>query len=68
MNDTRIIMVDLRIPFFRLVFFFVKATLAAILATLILGMIVALLLVVGHTLSRLLGGGSFEALLRQLGM
>ena len=68
MNDTRIIVVDLRIPYFRLVFFFVKAALAAVLATLILSMIVALFLVVAHSLSRLLGGGSLEALLRQLGM
>ncbi len=42
--DQRIVLVDLRIPFFRLVFFFVKAARAAIPAAIILaviGMVVA---------------------------
>jgi hypothetical protein len=43
-HDNRITVVDLRIPFFRLVFFFVKAALAMIPATIIrvaIGMVVA---------------------------
>ncbi len=44
----RIVVVDLRIPFFRLVFFFVKATLAAIPAAIIVGaMIMAVAVVIG---------------------
>ena len=35
----RFVIVDLRIPFFRLVFFFVKAALAAIPAAIIVGII-----------------------------
>ena len=35
----RLVLVDLRIPFFRLVFFFVKVTLAAIPAAIILSII-----------------------------
>ena len=66
--DYRMTIVDLRIPFFRLVLFFVKAALAMIPAAIILSMILALLLVILHTLSRMLGGGSFEAILRQLAM
>lgn len=66
--DYRMTIVDLRIPFFRLVFFFVKATLAMIPAAIILSMIFALFLVILHTLWRMLGGGgSFESILRQLG-
>ena len=43
-----IVVVDLRIPFFRLVFFFVKATLAAIPAAIIVGaMIMAVAVVIG---------------------
>ena len=42
MNEQRNILVDLRIPFFRLVFFFIKATLAAISAGVILGVVFAL--------------------------
>jgi hypothetical protein len=37
--DQRIVVVDLRIPFFRLVFFFVKVALASIPAAIILGLI-----------------------------
>jgi hypothetical protein len=69
MNDTRIVVVDLRIPFFRLVFFFVKAVLATIPAALILSAIFALLLVILHSVSRMLGGsGTLESILRQLGL
>lgn len=67
--DYRTTIVDLRIPFFRLVSFIVKAVLAMILAALILSMIFALFAVILHTVWRMLGGGgSFEAILRQLGM
>ncbi|MEA2988451.1 MAG: hypothetical protein QOG83_1162, partial [Alphaproteobacteria bacterium] len=55
-SDTRIVIVDLRIPFFRLVFFIVKAALATTVAALILSMIVALFLVILHSVSRMLGG------------
>ena len=66
--DYRMSVVDLRIPFVRLVFFFVKAALAMIPAAIILSMVFALLLVALQTLWRTLGGGgSFEAILRQLG-
>ncbi len=44
----RILVVDLRVPFFRLVFFFVKATLAAIPAAIIIGAIaMAVAVVIG---------------------
>lgn len=67
--DKHITIVDLRIPFSRLVFFIVKAVLAMIPAALILSMIVALFLVILHTLWRMLGiGGNFEAILRQIPM
>ena len=44
MNDNaqRFVIVDLRIPFFRLVLFFVKAALAAIPAAIILGILLML--------------------------
>jgi hypothetical protein len=41
--DNRMTIVDLRIPFFRLVFFFVKSALAATLAAIILALIFSLL-------------------------
>jgi len=41
--DSRMTIVDLRIPFFRLVFFFVKAALALIPAAIILTLIFSLL-------------------------
>ena len=50
---TRIVVTDLRIPFFRLVFFFVKATLAAIPAAIILAVI---FMVVSAVVVALLGG------------
>jgi len=45
MNETsqRVVVTDLRIPFFRLVLFFVKATLAAIPATIFVGLLLMLL-------------------------
>jgi hypothetical protein len=50
---TRIAIVDLRIPFWRLVLFFVKAALAAIPATIIVG---AIFMVVTALIAALLGG------------
>jgi hypothetical protein len=41
-NAQRFVVVDLRIPFFRLVLFFVKAALAAIPAAIIVGMLLML--------------------------
>jgi hypothetical protein len=52
--DQRIIVVDLRIPFLRLVMFFIKAALAAIPAAIIVGFIIMLLTAL---LAALLGGG-----------
>jgi len=47
----RIVVVDFRIPFFRLVFFLVKATLAAIPAAIIVGaLIMAVAVVIGAAL------------------
>ncbi|MEA2989321.1 MAG: hypothetical protein QOG83_2032, partial [Alphaproteobacteria bacterium] len=52
-----------------LVFFIVKAALATTVAALILSMIVALFLVILHSVSRMLGGaGTFESIMRQLAM
>ena len=42
-NAQRIVIIDLRIPFFRLVMFFVKAALAAIPAAIIVGFLVMLM-------------------------
>ena len=53
MNETPVIITDLRIPFWRLVMFFVKATLAAIPAAIIVSFIVMLL---AAAVSALLGG------------
>ncbi len=49
----RVVVVDLRIPFFRLVLFFVKAALAAIPAAIILG---ALAMLVSAVIAAMLGG------------
>jgi hypothetical protein len=57
----RMVLVDLRIPFLRLVFFLVKLSLAAIPAAIILG---AIFLVVSAALAAFLGGGDFEFLRR----
>jgi len=58
MDETtqRIVLVDLRIPFFRLVMFFVKAALAAIPAAIIVGF---LLMLVTAFLAWLVGDGTF---------
>jgi hypothetical protein len=43
MNETPVVITDLRIPFFRLMLFFVKAGLAAIPAAIIVSIIVTIL-------------------------
>jgi hypothetical protein len=55
-NTQHFIIVDLRIPFVRLVLFFVKAALAAIPAAIILGFLFAL---VTALVAGLAGDGSF---------
>jgi VIT1/CCC1 family predicted Fe2+/Mn2+ transporter len=56
MNDgQRFVIVDLRIPFFRLVLFFIKAALAAIPAAIVVGF----LLMVVTALIAAIGDGSF---------
>ncbi len=64
MNDTdrRIVVVDLRIPFFRLVFFFVKAALAAIPAAIILSLIGTL----AAAITVALLGGHSDFMMRRL--
>ena len=57
----RVVLVDLRIPFFRLVFFLVKLSLAAIPAAIILG---AILMVVSAAIAAFLGGGDLDFLRR----
>jgi hypothetical protein len=57
----RVILVDLRVPFFRLVLFLVKLSLAAIPAAIILG---AIVMVVSAALAAFLGGGDLEFLRR----
>jgi hypothetical protein len=61
MNDStqRIVVVDLRIPFVRLVMFFIKATLAAIPAALVVGF---LLMLVTALIAALFGHGGFDVL------
>ena len=41
--EQRVVIIDLRIPFFRLVFFFVKAALAAVPAAIIVSIIIFVL-------------------------
>ncbi len=55
-NAQRLVIVDLRIPFVRLVLFFVKAALAAIPAAIILGF---LLMLVTAVIAALVGDGGF---------
>ena len=55
-NAQRFVIVDLRIPFVRLVLFFVKAALAAIPAAIILGF---LLMLVTALVAALVGDGGF---------
>lgn len=52
-SDERMVITDLRIPFIRLVLFFVKASLAAIPAAIIVGLIV---MVVAAVIVALFGG------------
>ena len=58
MNDSaqRIVVVDLRIPFVRLVLFFIKAALAAIPAAIVVGF---LLMLVTALIAALIGDGGF---------
>ncbi|HZS64659.1 MAG TPA: hypothetical protein VFA53_09210 [Xanthobacteraceae bacterium] len=56
----RFVLVDLRIPFFRLVMFFVKAALAAIPAAIILG---ALAMLVSAIVAAVFGGGNLNFLM-----
>ena len=58
----RVVLVDLRIPFFRLVFFFVKAALAAIPAAIILG---GIAMVVTAAIAAFLGGGDVDTFLHR---
>ena len=57
-NAQRFVLVDLRIPFIRLVLFFVKVALAAIPAAFIVGV---LIIVVTALIAALIGDGSFLA-------
>ena len=57
----RVVLVDLRVPFFRLVFFLVKLSLAAIPAAIILG---AIAMMVTAAIAAFLGGGDLEFLRR----
>ena len=59
---SRVVLVDLRVPFFRLVFFFVKVALAAIPAAIILA---AIIMVVSAALAAFLGGGDVDLFLRR---
>jgi hypothetical protein len=61
--DQRIVIVDLRIPFFRLMMFFIKASLAAIPAAIVVGIILALISAVVAALA----GGSLDLILRRFG-
>jgi hypothetical protein len=61
MNDgQRFVIVDLRIPFFRLVLFFIKAALAAIPAAIVVGFVLMLV----TALIAAVGDGSLVALHR----
>ena len=57
----RVVLVDLRVPFFRIVFFLVKLSLAAIPAAIILG---AIFMLVSAALAAFLGGGDLDFLRR----
>jgi hypothetical protein len=60
-NDQRFIIVDLRIPFARLVLFFIKAALAAIPATIIVSL---LLMLVTALIAWFVGDGGFVMMRR----
>jgi hypothetical protein len=53
--DQRIVVTDLRIPFIRLVVFFIKASLAAIPAAIVVGFVIMLLAAI---VAALVGDGS----------
>jgi hypothetical protein len=61
MDGQRIVVVDLRIPFIRLVLFFVKVALAAIPAAIILGIIGMLL----SAIVAALAGGNLDVMMRR---
>jgi len=61
--EYRMTIVDLRIPFFRLVFFFVKTALAIIPAAIILAVIFGIL---GIVIGMLWGMGNMEMFMRRL--
>ncbi len=61
MDAQRIVVVDLRIPFARLVLFFVKVALAAIPAAIILGIIAMVL----SALIAALAGGNLDFMMRK---
>jgi hypothetical protein len=63
--DYRMTVVDLRIPFWRLVAFFVKSALAVIPAAIILALIFALIGVVIGMLWGTLGFGNLEMFMRR---
>jgi hypothetical protein len=58
----RVVLVDLRVPFFRLVLFFVKVAFAAIPAIVIVG---AVWMVVTAAIVAFGGGGDIDVLLRR---
>ena len=60
-QNPRIVVVDMRIPFIRLVFFFIKAIFALIPALLIVGVV---LMVASAVVAALLGG-NFDALIQR---
>ena len=60
-SNQRVVITDLRIPFFRLVLFWVKLALSAMLAAVIVGFVVMLLTAV---LTVALGDGSFLSIWR----
>ena len=64
MNETnqRIVVVDLRIPFFRLVVFFVKSALAAIPAAIIVG---ALIMLVTAIVAAAIGLGNWQFMMQR---
>jgi hypothetical protein len=63
--EQRITVVDLRIPFFRLVFFFVKAALAMIPAAIILSLIWLVVIAIAYAI---FGAGHFDFWMRRWSM
>jgi hypothetical protein len=66
--DYRMAIVDLRIPFWRLVAFFVKSALAMIPAAIILSLFFALLGVAIGMLWQMLGLGSMDMFMRRFSL